>query len=208
MVQCGSHKRIQCWSFPYFKIRTIHHPTRRAKFHPRSYFSGISNPESMWNSDYIFWTTSEAFGQWFAPQRKRFGRWSSWKTCLYTFFWLQLWSSSQYLTPSSPLPSTTMCFHRWPFINRGLFGNPSKVIWSVNREGISLGMRLVCLGVSSTIMVSCSLEAHVSPPTVELLICPISWSHWYNLPPINSFRFLCNKLKKLQHYCNVLFIYQ
>jgi len=61
---------------------------------------------------------------------------------------------SKIVTPSSPLPFTTMCFHRWPFIERGIFENPSGVVWLVNMEGVSLG-------VSLTIMISCSLEAHV-----------------------------------------------
>ena len=87
--------------------------------------------------------------------------------------------SSQFQTTSSSLPSTTMCFHHWPFIETCLFGNPSGVIWSVNREGVSLCLRLVCLGVSLTIMVSCSLEAHVPPSAL------VSSSHLpYVSPPL------------------------
>jgi len=96
--------------------------------------------------------------------------------------------SSQFLTPSSFSSSTTMCFHRWPFIKRGLFENQSGVIWSVNRKGVIW-----------SIMVSCSLEAHVSPlsPLQQL-------SYWHVLSagaigitysPINSFRFLYNKIR-------------
>jgi len=98
-----------------------------------------------------------------------------------------------------------MRFHRWPFIERGLFGNSSGFIWSVNRERISLSVRLVWLGVSLTIMVSCSLEAPVPPlfpfqhqsyryvlsgsigfffPAIFLSTS--GWSHWYSL---------CNKIR-------------
>jgi len=31
--------------------------------------------------------------------------------------------SHQHLPPSPPLPSTIMCFHRWSFIERGIFEN-------------------------------------------------------------------------------------
>jgi len=31
--------------------------------------------------------------------------------------------SSHILSPSPSLPSTIMCFHRWPFIKTGYFGN-------------------------------------------------------------------------------------
>ena len=87
------------------------------------------------------------------------------------------------------------------------------------RGRVSLGLRLVCLSASLTIMVSCFLEApvprqhcfllpihplsspYVSPPTVAGAA-----GIAYPLPLRNSFRFLCNKLKKFQHYCNVLFL--
>jgi len=97
----------------------------------------------------------------------------------------------------------------------------------------SLGVRLVCLGVILIIIVSCSLEAHVPTPTlVSSSHLPSFLSPYVSLPTVagatgityplslrnsfkflcnnirNSFRFLCNKFKKLQHYCNVLFIYQ
>jgi len=136
----------------------------------------------MRNSDYIFRTTSEAFGRLSAPQRKCFSNvlggghvekrvFTCFSTVIMAFKhvfgpslpinMLQMFTISHTLFSSSHFPSTTICFHRWPFIERGLFGNPSWVICSVNREGVSLGMRLVCLSVSLTIMVSCSLEAPV-----------------------------------------------
>jgi len=162
----------------------------------------------MCNPDYIFRTAPEAFGRWSAPQKKNVfqtfldgGQVK--KTCFYTFFNCNYGFPHVFFTPPSPInslhflknsrtfffllfsSSTMMCFHRWPFIERGLFGNPPGVIWSVNREGVSLGVRLVS-GVSLTIMVFCSLEAHVppsvSPSIVKLLVCPISRSHWYSLP--------------------------
>ena len=92
------------------------------------------------------------------------------------YFGFQMFTISHALFSSSPLPSTMMCFHRWPFIERGLFGNPLGVIWSVNMEGISLSMRLVCPGVSLTILVSCSLKAHVPPLSPHQ-----QWSYWYVL---------------------------
>ena len=111
--------------------------------------------------------------------------------CKNTFFDRHWWPPTRFLTPS-PInmvyflkkfhtfffllfsSSTTMCFHRWPFIERGLFGNPSGVIWSVNRVGVSLNLRLVCLGVMLTIMVSCSLEAPVPPlfPLQQIFFFP------------------------------------
>jgi len=125
--------------------------------------------------------------------------------------------SLQFLTSSSFSSSPLLHFYNdvFPslaFHRKGLFGNPSGVLWSVNSERVSLGVRLVCLGVSLTIMVSCSLEGLVPPLSPHQ-----QWSYWYVIsagaigiayPPRNSFRFLCKKLKKLQHYCNVLFKYQ
>jgi len=150
---------------------------------PVSYLSGLYNPETMmhsglYNPDCIsfFWpvvyTTKKTLF-------KRFGRWStSILTELMPFrpflpsvpYKYASFSQKLLHLLLSPLPSTTMCYHRWPFIERGLFGNPSRVIWSVNMEGVSLGMRLVCLDVSLTIMVSCSLEAPV--PALSPLAYP------------------------------------
>ena len=65
----------------------------------------------------------------------------------------------QFLTPPSPTLSSsssvsTMVFHRWPFIERGLFGA---------FQGLyerSMGME--------------PAPSPVSPPTVKLLICPMA----------------------------------
>ena len=97
----------------------------------------------MCNPDYIFWTASEAFGRWFAPQTKRFWTVIKLKNVFLHVFLTKLMPFppfflpslpvnslifSQFLTLSSPLPSTKMCLHRWSFIEKGLFGNPSGVI--------------------------------------------------------------------------------
>ena len=70
----------------------------------------------------------------------RICRWSSQKNVFYHVFWLHLWLPNHfsptppYKYPSKPhhfshhpspplLPSTTMVFHRWPFIDKGLVEN-------------------------------------------------------------------------------------
>jgi len=122
-----------------------------------------------------------------------------------------------------------MCFHRWSFIERGLFENfqglyersmrmepRCKEVWFIwGVMLVSLGLRLVCLSARLTIMVSCSLEAFVLSPALFSSSPPSSFLPPLSSPPVvgatgiayhipfrNSFRFLCNKLKKLQHYCN------
>ena len=75
-VQCGSHKRIQCWSNPDYKIRTIHHPTEKCKFRvdtPQYRIFPYYIIRKPWCfPDYIIRTTPDHFGRWSAPQRKRF----------------------------------------------------------------------------------------------------------------------------------------
>jgi len=104
----------------------------------------------MCNPDYKIRTESESFGRWSAPHRTRLsiilvlGQVK--KTCFYTFFDCIKcrYSPSNHffpinnlpnhtilshplllflLQPSHPLPSTTMVFHRRPFIKTGLFEN-------------------------------------------------------------------------------------
>jgi len=110
-------------------------------------------------------------------------------------------SPPPFLTQTSPTLSSTsfynhvfssLAFHRrrslWKFLG---------IVWTVNEDGTalqrsvvhlgvmlaSLGMRLVCLGARLTIMVSCSLEAHVPPPALFSSSHPPSflstsgWSH-------------------------------
>ena len=147
---------------------------------PLSSFSGIRNPECMWIPDYIFRTAPEVLAGGLHHKENVFQTFWAVVKCKNTFFDRHWWPPTRFLTPS-PInmvhflkkfhtfffllfsSSTTMCFHRWPFIERGLFGKASGVIWSVNRVGVSLNLRLVCLGVMLTIMVSCSLEAPVPP---------------------------------------------
>ena len=99
-------------------------------FHPLSYFFGLYNPETTYAPNYIIWTASVSSGRWSAPQRKCcFGQWSGQKSRFLPLF-MVLWPSFPINTtpilhhfshkphpPSPPLPSTTMCFHRWPFID-------------------------------------------------------------------------------------------
>jgi len=89
-------------------------------------------------------------------------------------------------------------------------------IWGVML--VSFDLRLVCLGVILTIMVSCSLEAHVPSPTLVSSShppcfpsnCGVAGVTGIAYPSLflgfweirNCFRFLCIKLRRLQHYCN------
>jgi len=68
------------------------------------------------------------------------------------------------------LPSTTMCFHRWPFIKRGYFGN-SGIVLTVNTDGaalqrslVYLSVRLVCLDARLPIKVFFALERKQTLP--------------------------------------------
>jgi len=84
-----------------------------------------------------------------APQRKRFSNvlgGGQVEKRVFTRFLTVIMASHTFFNPPSPinnlhllknsytfffllfLSSTTMCFHRWPFIERGIFGNPSGVI--------------------------------------------------------------------------------
>jgi len=153
LLQCGLYKRILCWGCPNYTIWTTIHPTESTKVHlfqPKSYVSGLYNPESMCNLDYKIRTAPESFGRWSAPHITRLsivlvlGQVK--KTCFYTFFdcikcrytpcnhSFPINSLPNHtilshpfllflLQPSPSLPSTTMIFHRWPFIEIGLFGN-------------------------------------------------------------------------------------
>jgi len=174
---------------------------------------------------------------------KRFWRWSSQKsrffTPIYGFVTIPSYkyhpNSPPFLTQTSPtLSSSSFYNHVFPslaFHRKRSLWKFSEIVWTVNEDGtalqksavhlgvmlVSLGLRLVCLGARLTIMVSCSLEAHVPSPVLFSSSPSSSF-----LPPFflrnsfrflcnkirNSFRFLCNKLKKIQHYCNMLFIYQ
>ena len=158
-MQCGTHKRIQCWSNPDSKIRINPHHTQSLKFpfgscHDRIFpeykiriiFSGLHQKllaGSLHHKQNVFQTFLHVFDCINAFPTLFFYHPSPINN-------LHFLKNSHTLFSSSLIPSTTMCFHRWPVIERGLFGNPS---------GVSLGVRLVCLGVSLTIMVSCSLEA-------------------------------------------------
>jgi len=152
-VQCGSHKRIQCWSNPDYKIRTIHHPTEKGKF--RLYtphyciFPNYIIRKPWCFLDYIIRTTPDHYGRWSTSQRKRFANildGGQVKKHVFNY------GFPPFFYPPSPINMLHFLkkFHTF-FL---LFENPLGVIWSVNREGVSLG-------VSLTIMVS----------------------HWYSLPP-------------------------
>jgi len=94
------------------------------------------------------------------------------------------------------LPSTTTCFHRWPFIKRGNFGN-SGIVWTVNGNGgvlqrstICLDVKLICLDARLTIKVSFALERTLTLPQ------PPIPHHPFLLPPSPP-AFLSISL----HYC-------
>jgi len=181
-VQCGPHKIIQCWSNPDSKIQTNTHHTQSPKFPFGPRYNRIFSEYKIQNPCEIriiysglhqkFWsvvcTTNKTFF-------KRFWMVVKSKTVFLHVFLIVIMASLTFFNPP-PInslhflknshtfffllfSSPTMCFHRWSFIERGLFENPSGVIWSVKKEGVSLGVRLVCLGVILTIMVSCYLEA-------------------------------------------------
>jgi len=109
------------------------------------------------------------------------------------------------LQPSPPLPSTTIVFHRWSFIETSFFGN---------FQGLyerSMGLRgIVFFFLPSSFLLPC-LPSNSEATSMSYQSEPL-----VRLPPRNSFRFLCNKIrnsfrflcKKLKHYCNVLFKYQ
>jgi hypothetical protein len=127
------------------------------------------------------------------------------------------------LPPSPLLPFTnnvfpSLAFHKkmplWKSIRGYMIGQQGR-----GQSGYEVGLSGRKFDHHGLLLPRGPCAPSVSPPTVKLLVCPISRNHWYSLPPRNSFRFLCNKirnnfrflcnkLKKLQHYCNVLFIYQ
>ena len=149
LLQCGPCKNVICWGCPDYTIRTTIHPTESTKFRlfqPKSYVFGLYNPESTCNPDCIriFWpvvcTTQNTFvncvGFGSSQEHVVFDCIKCRYTpCNHSFPINSLPNhtiSHTILThplllfllqPSPPLPSTTMVFHRWPFIETCLFGN-------------------------------------------------------------------------------------
>ena len=184
----------------------------------------------MWNPDYIFRTTLDAFGRWSAPQRKRFSNvlgGGQVEKCVFTLFLTVIMAFKHVFGLSLPINRfqkftifhtlfsssfykdvfSSLAFHRkrplWKFIRSHMIGQQGR-----GQSGYEVGLFGRKFDHHGLLLPRGPLGPSVSPPTVKLLVCPISWSHWYNLPPLrNSFRLLCNKFKKFQHYCNVLFIY-
>jgi len=104
---------------------------------------------------------------------------------------------SSFLTQSSHtlllLPSTTMCFHSWPFIKRSYFGN-SRIVWTVKVDGVALQRSTICLGVlvcldaRLTIKVSYAIERKQTLPhtphhthTHIFFSLSIALHYWFNL---------------------------
>jgi len=68
------------------------------------------------------------------------------------------------ISHSLVLLSSTMCFHRWSFIQKG-YSRMLGIVWTVNGDSATLQrsiiwqeLRVVCLGVRLTIKVSFTLE--------------------------------------------------
>ena len=59
----------------------------------------------MCNPDYIFWTASEAFGRWFAPQTKRFWTVIKLKNVFLHVFLTKLMPFPPFFLPSLPVNS-------------------------------------------------------------------------------------------------------
>ena len=125
-VKCGLHKRIICWGCPNFIIRIVLTPFTLQKvpsfhsFHQVSYYSGLYNPETRHGFRIIksgLHQTHSAGG--LHHKDIRISTLPSYKYHPSPPPFLTLTSP----TLSPPLPSTTMCFHRWSFIERGFFWN-------------------------------------------------------------------------------------
>jgi hypothetical protein len=93
-----------------------------------------------------------------------------------------------------------MCFHRWPFIERGLFENFRDFMNgqcgddnTLQRSAVCLGVMLVCLDVRLTIKVSFALyKKHTLPQQSSSLppsiypspsFSPITLHHWFSFIP-------------------------
>ena len=194
-------------------ILTIHKVSCFPLFHQYRIYPDYIIRKPWCVPDYIIRTAFVSSGRWSAPQRKRFGRCIAFLTTINGFSTLLSYkyhpSPPPFLTQTSPNLSSSsfyndvfpsLVFHRkrplWKSI-RGYMISQQGRGQSAYEVGLS-GRKFDHHGL---LVPKGPCAPSVSPPIVKLLVCPISRSHWYNLPPPprNSFRFLCNKLNKLQH---------
>jgi len=154
----------------------------------------MCNPDCIKSFWLVVCTTKKTFF-------KHFGRWLSWKTWFYWFL-IVIMAFKHVFGPSLPINRLqkftishtyfsssfyndvfpSLAFHRkrslWKSIRGHMIGQHGR-----GKSGYEVGLSGRKFDHHGLLLRRGPCAPSVSPPTVKLLVCPISWSHWYIISP-------------------------